>query len=143
MGGHPDDFSGEPMNSGGHGENDGERAAGFCSSLDLATIPRESDHTSNGRGNNQARRGTFPNGRGGSRGAGRYSLAGGCGNSTPANYMSSNKYYSLMANGEFDIDGCGESEASEMDIQPPSGAIVTTPSCIEGRSDCQIIEFQG
>ncbi|XP_042023084.1 uncharacterized protein LOC121770420 [Salvia splendens] len=36
------------------------------------------------------------------------------------NVMTTNKYYSLMANGEFDVDGCEEEDMAAMDIQPLS-----------------------
>ena len=57
--------------------------------------------------------------------------------------MSSNQYYSLMENGEFDVDGNGESEASEMEVQHGPGANATFPPNIEGGTDLQITEFQG
>ncbi|XP_041995766.1 uncharacterized protein LOC121745893 [Salvia splendens] len=57
--------------------------------------------------------------RGGSRGRGRHppSNHGRSEDEWTGNVMSTNKYYSLMANGEFDVEACGEMDEEEMDFQ--------------------------
>ena len=90
-----------------------------------------------------ARRGTFPFHRGGARGVGRTPLAVGRGRDPSRNYMSSNQYYSLMGNEEFEADGCGEKESSVMEEQPYPEDNDHIPSPIDGGTESQLIVFQG
>ncbi|XP_041995763.1 uncharacterized protein LOC121745889 [Salvia splendens] len=71
--------------------------------------------------------------RGGSRGRWLYPTSnhGRSGDEWMGNVMSTNKYYSLMANGEFDVEGCGEMDAVEMDIQTVGTQPKDTPLQID------------
>ena len=143
MGELQDEFGGEAEPHERRGDRNNVRAFENPSGFNVATNLHFCGPSSHTRDSHLARRGTFYNGRGGPRGGGRPQSVGGRGNATSDNYLSSNKYYSLMANGEFDVDGYGESEASGMEVQHDPGADAVIPSSTEGMDNFQVTEFQG